>query len=177
VAIHLDHVQQALFFDGMKFAVLTETALLISRSISIPFSLVNAKIFLAHSDPPSLQGTLRCYFISCGQPARNSSRRSFRRAVSTTLFRRMPIPRRATPIPALAPVISAHFRTNSPPLAGSMRQSVLHKKSLALFSRAQHGVFEAPAFSLDTLHQAAGPDNSAASKPSPRKITTFLARE
>jgi len=41
----LAHVEQALLFNGMKFAVLPKPALLISRSISMPFSFGKGKIF------------------------------------------------------------------------------------------------------------------------------------
>src|SRR5712692_512134 len=95
-------------------------ALLISRSISIPFSLVKAKILSgAFESARSATNTSALTLKFAVSRRANSSRRSFRRAVSTRF-----VPpdanssASAPPIPALAPVISAHFPDHFPDTDG-----------------------------------------------------------
>ena len=62
-------------------------------------------------------------------------------------------------MPALAPVMSAHFPDHVPATDGFPRCDKNDlQKNLLLLSRTKNGVFETTAFVFEALHQAARPD-------------------
>src|SRR5882672_689166 len=143
-------------------------ALLMSRSISIPFSFVNAKIF-SGATGFAKSAAKTSVFTLCF--ARNvfasSSSRSLRRAVRTSF-----VPpaanssASATPIPALAPVMSAHLPNQFADICGMRCDKVPSRKmfsysssrrTASLFLGAREAIRQASAFVFEAIHQPSRP--------------------
>src|SRR5207248_5758204 len=144
---------------------LPKPALLMSRSIAIPLSCVKAKIFSgAAGSAKSAENT--CVFISWVAVSRcaSASRRSLRRAVSKRLVPPLASSSaRATPIPALAPVTSAHLPNHAsvPDLFECDKlasRATLERTKWILLLRTQQCILQPRGFALDALHQAPCPD-------------------
>src|SRR5260370_29365542 len=150
-------------------------ALLISSSISIPFCLVTANMSSGAFGLVKSAGNTSVLILCVDLSLRaNSSRRSLRRAVSARF-----VPRdanssaRATPIPALAPVTSAHFPDHSPAfddvLLRDNSPSARNGSLFLLLLRTQHSFLKAQALALHPVHQAARPDKFCREQTHPEK--------